>query len=220
LSVENFIQGSFFEDIFAAVKKESTDRRSPSPSRPTIGTPARPDPTLPDYKIVRSTRRKKSISALRRNGIIEIHIPARTTKRQEAELIPEMIAMLLTRESRSLRTESELSAKADELLANLLPEFSERPASITWRKMKDRWGSCTTVDRTIRLSDRLATVPAYVLDWVIFHELIHLRIPDHGKAFTALLERFPERDRAQAYLDGYEAGLNDLPAGKSPPSFD
>ena len=218
--MENFIQGTFFEDIFAAVKKESTDRRHPSTSRQTTSTPSTLDPAVPDYKIIRSTRRKKSISALRRNGIIEIHIPARTTKRQEAELIPEMIAMLLTRESRSLRSESELTAKADQLLANLLPEFSERPASITWRKMKDRWGSCTTVDRTIRLSDRLATVPAYVLDWVIFHELIHLRIPDHGKAFTALLERFPEGDRAQAYLDGYVAGLNDLPGGKSSPIFD
>ncbi|MFM1968012.1 MAG: hypothetical protein RL590_869, partial [Actinomycetota bacterium] len=93
-------------------------------------------------------------------------------------------------------------------LARYLPEFTIRPASVSWRVMKERWGSCTTVDRTIRISDRLNGAPEYVLDYLLVHELIHLMIPDHGAQFEALLARYEASERANAYLDGYEAGAS------------
>jgi predicted metal-dependent hydrolase len=77
--------------------------------------------------------------------------------------------------------------------------------------MRERWGSCTTVDRTIRISDRLNGSPDYVLACVLFHELIHLRIPDHSAEFYALMERFPDKARAEAWLEGFEAGIALLP---------
>lgn len=190
MSVDNFIQGEIFTDTF-----------------PLMPTKPPPQP----FRVIRNPRRKRTISAFRKNGLIEIHIPARTTKREEADLIPEMIALVLAKESKRRRTEAVLEAMATELLHTYLPEFAERPSGLTWRPMKDRWGSCTTVDRTIRISDRLSAAPEYVLRCVLFHELIHLRIPDHSKAFYELLARFPNRERAEAYLDGYEAGFADLP---------
>jgi len=48
------------------------------------------------------------------------------------------------------------------------------------------------------------------LDFVLFHEAIHLRYGDHGEEFQAFLARFPEGIRAQAYLDGYEAAEDRL----------
>jgi predicted metal-dependent hydrolase len=72
--------------------------------------------------------------------------------------------------------------------------------------MNERWGSCTTVDRTIRISERLNGAPSYVIDYVLLHELIHLRIPDHSKGFADLLERFSEGEKASAFLEGYESG--------------
>jgi predicted metal-dependent hydrolase len=47
--------------------------------------------------------------------------------------------------------------------------------------------------------------PEYALDYVLFHEAIHLRHFDHGEAFTEILARFEESELASAYLDGYEA---------------
>jgi predicted metal-dependent hydrolase len=61
------------------------------------------------------------------------------------------------------------------------------------------------VDGTIRISERLQNVPEYVLDFVLYHEAIHLRFGDHGPDFADALARFPKADLAQAYLDGYEA---------------
>ena len=95
--------------------------------------------------------------------------------------------------------------RTGELMASLAPEITARPASINWRPMRERWGSCTSVDRTIRISDRLKLAPDYALDYVLFHEAIHLQHFDHGEAFTEVLARFEEAELASAYLDGYEA---------------
>jgi len=72
--------------------------------------------------------------------------------------------------------------------------------------MRERWGSCTTVDKTIRISERLNAAPDYALHYVLFHELIHLRIAGHGDDFQELLARYPDKERAEAFLEGYEAG--------------
>jgi predicted metal-dependent hydrolase len=117
-----------------------------------------------------------------------------------------MVEKILTREAREKISDSELFHRANELLARYLPEFPIAPASVTWRPMNERWGSCTTLDRTIRISDRLNGAPDYVVDYLLVHELIHLMIPDHGPQFEAFLARFEASDKASAYLDGYEAG--------------
>jgi predicted metal-dependent hydrolase len=71
--------------------------------------------------------------------------------------------------------------------------------------MRERWGSCTSLDRTIRISDRLKLAPSYALDYVLFHEAIHLQWADHGEEFTQILGRFEDSELASAYLDGWEA---------------
>ena len=210
MSVENFFQESIFEDIFPAVAKAQnfqSDRTPRKRSKPESTASSSTILVLPEFRVIRSTRRKRGITAFRNNGIIEIHIPDRTSRRAERELIPEMIALVLTREAKTRRGDGELLAAAQRLLAAYLPEFHERPSAITWRSMQGRWGSCTTVDGTIRIAERLASAPSYVLDCVILHELIHLRIPDHGSDFAELLSRYPDLARAEAFLEGFESGL-------------
>ena len=154
MSVENFFQESIFDDIFPAVPATANFQksRSPRPSPISKATPA--DPSLPEFRVVRSARRKRGVSAFRNNGIIEIHIPDRTSRRAERELIPEMIALVLAREAKTRRGDGELLTAAQRLLVAYLPEFHERPSAITWRSMQGRWGSCTTVDGTIRIAER------------------------------------------------------------------
>ncbi len=167
-------------------------------------------PTLPgisegEILVIRSTRRKKSASAYRQGGRIVISLPARMSKAEEAQVVPELIAIIRGREEAKTPTESALASRIDELLTELTPEITARPASVSWRPMRERWGSCTSVDRTIRISDRLKLAPAYALDYVLFHEAIHLQWSDHGAEFSALLARFEDSELASAYLDGWEA---------------
>jgi len=168
------------------------------------------DATLPgisegEIVVIRSTRRKKNISAYRAGGRIVVSIPARMSKADERAMVPEMVAKIRAQEAAITMSESALAQRIDELLLELAPEITIRPSDVAWRAMRERWGSCTSVDRTIRISDRLKGAPSHALDYVLFHEAIHLHISDHGEGFKAILARFPRADVASAYLDGYEA---------------
>jgi Protein of unknown function DUF45 len=167
-------------------------------------------PTLPgvtegEILVIRSTRRKKSASAYRQGGRIVISLPARMSKAEEAQVVPELIAIIRSREESKTPSESALATRIDQLLSELAPEIAARPASVSWRPMRERWGSCTTLDRTIRISDRLKLAPEYALDYVLYHEAIHLEWADHGPEFTELLGRYEDSELATAYLDGWEA---------------
>jgi len=162
--------------------------------------------------VIRSTRRKKNISAYRQGGRIVVSIPARMSKADEREMVPQMVAKIRAQEAAATMSEESLHIRVNELLTELAPEITLRPSSINWRGMRERWGSCTGTDRTIRISDRLKSAPDYVVDYVLFHEAIHLQYFDHGPEFNALLARFPLEDQAEAYLSGYEAAENALTA--------
>jgi predicted metal-dependent hydrolase len=175
------------------------------------------DHTLPGISegeiiVIRSTRRKKNVSAYRQGGRIVVSIPARMSKADERAMVPEMVAKIRAQEAAATMSEESLSLRVGELLTQLAPEITVRPSSVNWRAMRERWGSCTGADRSIRISDRLKGAPENVLDYVLFHEAIHLHIFDHGPEFKAILARFPEEALAEAYLSGYEAAETALTA--------
>ncbi len=179
---------------------------------PTLDGETLPGISEGEIIVIRSTRRKKNISAYRQGGRIVVSIPARMSKADERAMVPEMVAKIRAQEAAATMSEERLATRVDELLTELAPEISLRPSSINWRGMRERWGSCTSTDRTIRISDRLKGAPDYVLDYVLFHEAIHLQFFDHGAEFKALLSRFPLEAQAEAYLSGYEAAENALTA--------
>lgn len=69
--------------------------------------------------------------------------------------------------------------------------YSERmnlwPRALSFRSQRTRWGSCTTVGN-ISLNWRLIGAPLEVLDYVVVHELAHLRYPNHSRFFWSLVE--------------------------------
>lgn len=52
--------------------------------------------------------------------------------------------------------------------------------------MTRKWGSCSTRG-TVTFASELLRQPAAFQDYVIVHELLHLRVPNHGRLFKALL---------------------------------
>ena len=64
-----------------------------------------------------------------------------------------------------------------------------RPSAWQIKNMKTRWGTCNTATRKIWLNLQLAKQPPVCLDYVIAHELTHLRYPGHGQDFQAFLTR-------------------------------
>jgi predicted metal-dependent hydrolase len=159
-------------------------------------------------EVRRSARRRRTVSAYRDGERIIVMIPGRFTRAEEAEWVAKMVARLDTTTRPAARrrgTDAGLSRRATELSATYL-DGRARAASVRWvPNMRTRWASCTPVDRTIRLSERLREMPSWVQDYVLVHELAHLLVAEHSPAFWALVERYPRTERARGYLDGVSA---------------
>ena len=133
-----------------------------------------------------------------------MQLPAGLPARRERELVDQLVDKVVGRlRAETVGGDDELASRATELADRYLDGV--RPASVTWSdRMERRWGSCTQADGTIRISRRLATMPAYVLDAVLVHELAHLQAAAHGPDFQELVDRFPQTERAWGFLEGFQ----------------
>ena len=91
------------------------------------------------------------------------------------------------------------------LIDGLLPEWERkmgvRAGGIRYREMKSRWGSCNPRTGMITLNTMLARTPKECAEYVLVHELTHLRHPDHSPAFHRELKSLlPDCDRWIFYL--------------------
>ena len=156
-------------------------------------------------EVRRSARRRRTVSAYREGNRTVVLIPAQMSAREEERWVKAMIARLDSRERRGKPGEAELASRAKGLSDRYLGGRAV-PVSVRWvANQGARWGSCTPVDASIRLSDRLRGMPDFVIDYVLLHELAHLLEPNHGPGFWKLLEPFPKLERARGFLDGFAA---------------
>lgn len=61
---------------------------------------------------------------------------------------------------------------------------------INVRMQKTLWGSCHYRHRTINLNKKLIGLPTNIIDYVLIHELSHLRFPNHSKVFWQEVQRW------------------------------
>ena len=63
------------------------------------------------------------------------------------------------------------------------------PRVIRVQDMRRKWGSCSSKG-TLALASDLADQDSRFQDYVIVHELLHLRVPNHGRLFKALMTAY------------------------------
>ncbi len=154
-------------------------------------------------RIIRSDKRKRTVSARFVNGVIEVRVPSRMSSAVVDEYVRDLVAKVM-RKQRSGSVD--LTERAGHLARRHdLP----RPTSIRWaHDQQHRWGSCTPADGSIRISSRLTAAPEWVLDYVLVHELAHLVEANHGPAFHTLVDRYPLAERARGFLLALEHPLS------------
>ena len=156
-----------------------------------------------DVEVIRSAKRRKTAQARLVGDRLEVRIPAHASKAEEQRLVEQF----RRRFARSRTSgQIDLTRRARHLARRFdLPE----PTEIRWVSNQDhRWGSCTLATRVIRISDRLATAPPWVLDHVLVHELAHLVEGNHGRRFYDLVARNPLAERAEGYLIALSGGVD------------
>lgn len=171
---------------------------------------------LTKVEVRRSKRAKRNVTAHRDNEKTVVTVPTRMARRDIADYVNELVTRLDDRDERStsqVLLEQRARRLSKQYLTQDLFETHFVPVSIRWvTNQNARWGSCTPSEGTIRLSHRMIRMPAFVIDSVIIHELIHLLIADHSEAFYALMNKYPDQEKAKTYLDGFShAQQNYLP---------
>ena len=83
-----------------------------------------------------------------------------------------------------------LAEKLSALVAHWTAAMGEAPVHWDIRRMKSRWGSCTARSRSLRFNLNLARVPERCIEYVVVHELAHLKVQNHSAAFWAHVQRF------------------------------
>ena len=156
----------------------------------------------PDVEVRASSRRRRTVSAYREGGRTVVLVPARMSRSEVLSYVGELVGRLDARRRRAGPTDAALQARARDL-SNRYLQGAAVPTSVRWSdQQRTLWGSCTSAEGTIRLSTRLHTMPAYVLDAVLVHELVHLLVPHHGEQFQSLLANYPRLAEAEAFLAG------------------
>lgn len=159
-----------------------------------------PDPQI---RITRSANRRKTISArlVDEGRTIEILAPATATDAELAPIIENLRARLLRhRDKRETADDAPLARRAAELNREYF-EGKLRVRDIRYvTNQQRRYGSCSPVTGEIRISHRVAKMPSWVRDYVLVHELAHLREANHGPRFWRLVNRYPKTERARGYL--------------------
>lgn len=174
------------------------------PDGDAAGHRADDEPPVPSRVVVRrSARRQRTVTAFRESGALVVCIPASFSAAQERDWVERMAARLRAQEERRSPDDAALARRAAELSTRHLAGRA-RPTSVRWvANQHARWGSTSTAEGAIRLSDRLRGMPAWVVDYVLVHELAHLIEPGHGVRFWSLVEAYPRAERARGYLEGF-----------------
>jgi predicted metal-dependent hydrolase len=154
-----------------------------------------------EVKVIRSTRRKKTVEARLESGTLVVRAPAAISEADLRPIIDKFKAKLNKKLQRQQR-------KGDNTLETRAQHLNRRyfKGRLSWGSIRyvtnqhKRFGSCTPSYGTIRISQRVARMPDWVRDYVIVHELAHLIEPNHSRAFWKLVNRYPKAERARGYL--------------------
>lgn len=125
--------------------------------------------------LVEETAERSSVEVFKNMATIVLHAPANSTVEQRKHLLEEFYRR-------------ELKAVVPHLLEKYAAIVGKSPTEWRIRSMKTRWGTCNTKDKRIWLALNLAKKPPECLEYVITHELTHLHVPNHSKAFWARMD--------------------------------
>lgn len=153
--------------------------------------------------LVERKDRVKNVNARLRGSVLRVSAPP-GMREEDLEPVVEGLARKLLRRAHGKRVNDEEDALA---LAREVAERFPHPPTVGRvlfvTNQRSRWGSYSPRTDTVRLNAALRSMPRWVLEAVVAHELAHAVHLDHSPAFWRLLrEACPETDRAVSFLAG------------------
>ena len=153
------------------------------------------------YELIRSDRRTMSVE-VDASGIVLVRVPHFTQKWRIEAFVQERRDWIERAISRQARRQEKLPQireedkplyvkRAKAILPGKIQQYARRmgvcPTGLTVTSAKTRFGSCSGKDR-LSFSWRLMAYPEAAIDYVVVHELAHIRYKDHSRAFYRFIE--------------------------------
>jgi predicted metal-dependent hydrolase len=169
---------------------------------------------IPEF--VRHPRARRYVVRVRGDGTVRVTIPRWGTKR-EAAAFAEQQRGWITKQLARLQTDRNVprqqcsederrvfrvraQRELPDRLLQLAKQFGLHVSRVSVRNQQSRWGSCSP-NGHICLNWRLVTMPEWIRDYVIIHELMHLKRLDHSPKFWKLVAAAcPDYQRARDWL--------------------
>jgi predicted metal-dependent hydrolase len=151
------------------------------------------------YSLIRSKRKTLAIN-IKPDGAVEVRVPLRFAKRDierfvvsKSEWIAKKQAELAERtliEPRELSLSQYAPGEFECIVREFVKTWEQRldvtASFIIIRQMSMRWGSCTSKTRRIRLNAALEYCPRECLEYIVVHELAHIRESNHSAKIWAI----------------------------------
>lgn len=121
-----------------------------------------------------------------------VHLP----KPQKREMVRQVVEGWMQEEA------SVIFLHRMEALSRSTPALEvQKSPTLKLRRMKSRWGSCSP-DGRILMNTHAIKLPLRLVDYILMHEMCHLKVPNHSPDFWAYLGRcLPDWQRRKATLD-------------------
>lgn len=169
----------------------------PVPIVPVAAPPAPPEPPAFTIHFVRMRRARRYVMRVRPDGDLRVTIPRGGSKAEAMSFAERHMAWAERQRARMLETrrpaavDAELRAKAMEELPPQILALAARHGltvnRVTIRNQRSRWGSCSSRGH-ITLNFRLMLMPPEVREYILIHELMHLKQANHSIRFWRLVE--------------------------------
>lgn len=165
---------------------------------------------------VRHPRARRYLIRVRLDGTVRVTIPRRGSKREAEAFLQKQQAWVESQvqrvaqvrrrlpddlpEAEQVRLRAQARRELPPRLLELAAQVGVTVRKVSVRNQRQRWGSCSQ-SGLICLNWRLVTMPAWVRDYVLYHELMHVKRMDHSPAFWALVAGVcPDYQRARRWL--------------------
>ncbi len=154
-----------------------------------------------EYQLIRSDRRTMSVE-VDSSGSILVRAPRFMPKRRIEAFVAERRAWIEGARARQAKRQAKLPQIREEdktryvkmakaILPGKIEQYAARmgvqPMGLTVTSARTRFGSCSGKNR-LSFSWRLMAFPEAAIDYVVVHELAHIRYKDHSRAFYGFIE--------------------------------
>ncbi len=148
-------------------------------------------------------KRVKNVNARLTGRHLRVSAPLTISAGELERIVGELARTLLRRRRQREINRGDGLLKTARRIASRFPQAPDVREVWFSTTQRARWGSYAPAMGSIRLHAALASMPSWVLEAVIAHELAHVFHRDHSPAFWELLRAAcPDADRARAFLAG------------------